>query len=102
MIELLSISLLRSPCVLVHCMRLVVMAKVLVIRRIDFKPLETLLQVTLLPWVCVIGLSLPLLLVAAFSRIPTVGRGIAEVLGLWLRRCCWIGLLAAVRCLRFL
>ncbi len=43
---------------------------------------KTLLQVSLLPWVCVIGLSLPLLLVAAVSRIPTVGRGIAEVLGL--------------------
>ncbi len=43
---------------------------------------KTLLQVTVLPWVCIIGLALPLLLVAAVSRIPTVGRAIAELLGL--------------------
>lgn len=43
---------------------------------------KTLLQVSLLPWVCILGLALPLLLVAAASRIPTVGRAIAESLGL--------------------
>ncbi len=43
---------------------------------------KTLLQVSLLPWVCILGLTLPLLLVAAVSRIPSAGRAMAEVLGL--------------------
>ncbi len=43
---------------------------------------KTLLQVTLLPWVCILGLSLPLFLPAVATRVPTVGRGIAELLGL--------------------